>query len=300
MTFRIAGCTIHLHPILPFLWGFGAVTGIGERVMPMLLALAVHECGHLLAAYALGLRVTEIEITPLGGVFSMDRWESAAPIRRFLMAFAGPAVSIACCLLAPFLYQRGIGSFDSIGAFIHASMLLALLNLIPAYPLDGARMLEALLEKWTPGKKAAHGAKMLSYVLGLALCALTVIFAFQGKVVLAPAFAGLYLLYAAMLNARQRTARYVTHLIARRQRLEKNTILPVESVAAGEGTITKMLLRQIKPGKYHIIHVLSSDGLSCLGTVYEKDFCESVLREGQETFGELLCRKKDAFLSLPS
>ena len=292
MTLRLGGCRVKAHPLLPVLLLAAALGGMGERLLPTLAALALHEAGHLLAARWLRLRVDEVEITPLGGLMTVANLDEAPPLRRFLLAAAGPLASLCGCVLAPFLYRRGAMAFDLTGAFIHANLMLLLVNLLPALPLDGGRMLQAALNRFFPPRRTERWLAVASSAAGLSLCALTLVFALQGKIVLAPMFAGLYLIYAAAVEGRHGTARYITSLIARRQKLERQMVLPVETVAAGAGMPVWSLLCRLTPGRYHMIHVLSPDGMTRLGVIEEKAFCEAVLSRHDASLGSILAETK--------
>ena len=288
MTLRVGNCRIRAHPLLPLLLIVGALSGMGERLLPSLTALALHEAGHLIAARWLRLRVEEMEITPLGGLMTVANLKEASPLRRFLLAAAGPLANLAGIILAPFLYRRGVIPFELTGTFIHANLTLLLINLLPALPLDGGQMLRIGLNRIFPGRETAKGMMLTSSVIGLLLCCLTLIFALQGKLVFAPAFAGLYLLYAAAVEGRHGTAKYITSLIARRQKLERQMVLPVETVAAGAEMPVRSLLGRLTPGKYHMIHVLSPDGMTRMGVIEEKTFCEAILSRHDESLGSIL------------
>ena len=290
MTLRVGGCRVRAHPLLPLLLIIGAVTGMGEKLLPSLAALALHEAAHLLAAWRLHLQVDEIEVTPLGGLMTVANLKAAPPMRRFLLAAAGPMGNLLGIVLAPFLYRRDAITFELTGGLIHANLTLLLINLLPALPLDGGQMLQALLNRFFPGRETVKGMALVSSALGLFLCGLTLAFAFQGKIVFAPAFAGLYLLYAAAVEGRYGAAKYVTSLIARRQKLERQMVLPVETVAAGAETPVRSLLGRLTPGKYHMIHVLSPDGMTRLGVIEEKAFCEAVLSRHEESLGSILMK----------
>ena len=292
MTLRLGGSRVKAHPLFLVLLAIGAATGMGERLLPMLAALALHEAGHLLAARWLRLRVDELELTPLGGLMTAPSLEKAPPLHRFLLAAAGPLASLCGIALAPFLYRQGMLPFDLTGAFIHANLALLLLNLLPALPLDGGQMLRALLNRFLPEKETRRGMSLATTGMGMLLCGLTFLFAFQGKIVLGPAFAGLYLIYAAVMEGRHGTAKYVTSLIARRQKLDRQRVLPVETVAAGAGMPVRSLLGKLTPGKYHMIHVLSPDGMTRLGVIEEKAFCEAVLSRHDASLGSLLAETK--------
>ena len=292
MTLRLCGCRVRAHPLLPIVFLCGLLSGMGERLLPTLFALSLHEAGHILAARSLKLRVEALEITPLGGLMTVSNLETAPPWKRFLLAFAGPLASLCGCLLSPLLYERGFLPFQLTGAFIHANLVLLLVNLLPAPPLDGGEMLRSALNRFFPGKETARWLAAVSSILGLGLCGVTLGFALRGQVIFAPAFAGLYLIYAAAMEQRHGTVKYVTSLIARRQRLERQAVIPVETVAAGAGVPVRSLLCRLSPGKYHIIHVLSPDGMTRLGVIEEKAFCEAVLTRHDESLGSILSEIK--------
>ena len=65
-------------------------------------------------------------------------------------------------------------------------------------------------------------------------------------------------------------------------------VLPVEMVAAGAEMPVHSLLGRLTPGKYHMIHVLSPDGMTRLGVIEEKAFCEAVLSRHDESLGSIL------------
>ena len=292
MTLRLGGCRLKAHPLLPIFLAAAVLCGMAEKLLPTLAALALHEAGHLCAARWMGLRVDEVEITPLGGLMTVANLDEAPPLRRFLLAAAGPLASLCGCVLAPLLYRRAVLPFDLTGGLIRANLALLLINLLPATPLDGGWMIRAGLERFLSPRKAEQGLTAASFIVGLALCGLTLIYALQGKIVFAPAFAGLYLIYAAAMEGKHGTAKYVTSLIARRQKLERQMVLPVETVAAGAAMPVRSLLCRLTPGKYHMIHVLSQDGMTSLGVIEEKAFCEAVLSRHDASLGSILKERK--------
>ncbi len=111
--------------------------------------------------------------------------------------------------------------------------------------------------------------------------------------VLSPVVCVLYLIYVSSADARRCTARYVTALIARRQKLDQRLALPVETVAAGVETPVGALLRRLSPGKYHMILVLAPDGLTRIGLIEEKELCEAALSDPGMTLGGAAAQKKN-------
>ena len=162
-------------------------------------------------------------------------------------------------------------------AFVKCGFTLLCVNLLPALPLDGGRMLQAALSRWLPPQRTARALTGAAYGTGGLLCLLSLAFALQGQIALSPAFAGLYLMYAASLENRRLVSGYMSSLIARRQRLEHHEILPVEAVAAAGDMPAGRLLNGLSPGKYHLILILSRDGMRREGVIDEQALCDAVL-----------------------
>ena len=290
MTFRVGHTRLRLHPLLPLLWLIAGIGGV-SRVLAALCALLLHECGHLTAAKLCGAAVSEVEITPLGGVITVENPDALTVGKRFLLACFGPLFSLLGCLTAPALFTSGAASFSFCASFAKANLLLLLFNLLPVLPLDGGHMLEAVLRRFFPESAVKRALIYAAEALGVLLCALSLYFAFQGKLILSPAFCGLYLVYVSASDGGCCTARYVTALIARRQKIENRGALPVEAVAAGASMPVGALLRRLNPGKYHIILVLSPDGMARRGVVEEKELCEAALSNPGMHLGDVAAKK---------
>jgi len=114
-------------------------------------SIALHELGHSFVAIRKGCRVREITLMFMGGVAKMERIPSK-PADEFLMAIAGPAVSmlIGAGSLLVGLRLSSIG-WGAVGGLLKllgtVNLFLACFNLIPAFPMDGGRVLRALLTK---------------------------------------------------------------------------------------------------------------------------------------------------------
>jgi Zn-dependent protease/predicted transcriptional regulator len=129
-------------------WLMGAIGALG-----LFASIVFHELCHSLVARRYGLLMKGITLFIFGGVAEMEEAPSSAKV-EFLMAVAGPVSSI---LLGGFFYGilvlgRGIGFPDPvkgvIGYLAVINLVLAGFNLLPAFPLDGGRMLRSTLWSW--------------------------------------------------------------------------------------------------------------------------------------------------------
>jgi len=125
-------------------WILGFITTAG-----LFLSVFGHELSHALMARAEGIEIEEIVLHPFGGLARLKN-EPQNPRAEFRIAVAGPAASFVFAILA-FAAAKiaSIGNYEAtyIVFFLIASgnLLLALFNLFPGYPLDGGRVLRAIL-----------------------------------------------------------------------------------------------------------------------------------------------------------
>ncbi len=129
-----------LSGVLP--WFLGFVTAL-----LLFASVLAHELGHSFVAIQQGIEVKSITLFLFGGLASLEK-ESKSPLEAFLVAIAGPAVSL---LLFALLYavQANANLASSlasiVGLLASINLALALFNLIPGLPLDGGNILKALV-----------------------------------------------------------------------------------------------------------------------------------------------------------
>jgi Zn-dependent protease len=121
----------------------------------LLVSLVTHELGHALAARRFGIPVHSVELFMLGGAARMLGF-TRRPRDEFLLAASGPLVSLltAVALAAVFAVLRYLANVRSplVDVVLHAAafnVATVAFNLIPAHPLDGGRVLQGLLWRWT-------------------------------------------------------------------------------------------------------------------------------------------------------
>lgn len=162
----IRGIDIRLHAsfFLLLLWvGFSFwAAGLGARGVVEGLALIIalfgcvvlHELGHALVAQRYGIRTRDITLWPIGGVARLERLPEE-PRQEMWVALAGPAVNvvIAGLLLAILAATGSLVPFEQVGLtagpllqrLMALNVVLAVFNMVPAFPMDGGRVLRAVL-----------------------------------------------------------------------------------------------------------------------------------------------------------
>jgi Zn-dependent protease/CBS domain-containing protein len=161
----VAGTVIRIHVtfllFLVWLWALFFRQGGAEAawqgttfIVLIFFCVLLHELGHVLAARYYGVKTRDVTLWPFGGIASMKRMPEK-PSQELVVAVAGPAVNvIIIAVLALWLGPRlGTGSLAELdspalsmaGKVLWANVILVAFNLIPAFPMDGGRVLRALL-----------------------------------------------------------------------------------------------------------------------------------------------------------
>jgi len=196
---RLFGVDVRVHltfvvlPLFIFWTEYAAHQGSanGPRDLALvgiiLACVAAHECGHMLAARRVGLIPKAVILLPLTGVALYDESRvPKAPLtgltwkRDIRLALIGPLVSLAlACLAAAAVTASGRGAelwkwpflqaANLPRSLVWANLYLAILNLMPAYPLDGGRVLRALLSRTLEASTATRRAVSISNAIAMVL-----------------------------------------------------------------------------------------------------------------------------------
>ncbi len=139
-----------LHPGLgPVTYWIMGVTG----ALGLFGSVVLHEFGHALMARRFGLSIRGITLFFFGGVAEMES-EPPNPTAEFLVAIAGPAVSLGIgvgCALINFFVLSGVktpAASGVVGYLAFINIVLVAFNMMPAFPLDGGRVLRSVLWAW--------------------------------------------------------------------------------------------------------------------------------------------------------
>jgi Zn-dependent protease len=165
---RLAGIDLYVHATFLLLVAWVAlreypygVAAIGTSLVYIVALFAIvvmHELGHALTARRYGILTRDIILLPIGGVARLERMPRD-PRQELLVALAGPAVNVGIAIVlygllrltgsppAADLYT--VDLLSSTRAFVYqlvlVNIMLAVFNLLPAFPMDGGRVLRALL-----------------------------------------------------------------------------------------------------------------------------------------------------------
>jgi Zn-dependent protease len=190
---RPFGIDLSIHPTFWLLPAFYLLTGwagggmsaavVGTALLLAVFAcVALHELGHALAARIYGIRTQDITLYPIGGVARLDRIPER-PWPEIVIALAGPAVNVVLAAgIAAVLLADGylLGAWPDadrpanlfLAQLMWSNIFLVVFNLIPAFPMDGGRVLRATLswvtDRVTATTWAANVGAVFAVLFGIA------------------------------------------------------------------------------------------------------------------------------------
>jgi Zn-dependent protease len=184
---RVAGIPIYVHWTFLILIGWLAIAGALENrdpaqglseglfVLALFGCVVLHELGHALMARRFGVKTSDITLLPIGGVASLERMPEK-PSQELLVALAGPAVNVAIVALLMAIGVQFPAEVEDSQRLVHSgfwpklltvNVFLAAFNLLPAFPMDGGRVVRALLAMKLPYARATRLAANIGQAMAI-------------------------------------------------------------------------------------------------------------------------------------
>ena len=182
---RVSGIKLRVHwtffllPIWIYLASIFAGNGFAAAATSVLFVLAIfgcvllHELGHALAARQFGIGTRDITLLPIGGIAALDRMPRK-PVQELWIAVAGPLVNV---VIAAALYggmvvglippESAVAPF--LGQLLFANIVLVVFNMIPAFPMDGGRVLRSSLAMFMEYARATQIATSVGQACAIVL-----------------------------------------------------------------------------------------------------------------------------------
>lgn len=216
--FEIFGISVKLHIsflmfilflFMLFVISYGFISGIASLLLIFILfsIVLLHELSHSVVAIEFGFKVRSITLYPIGGAADVEIGDN--PKAELLMAFAGPLFNLLfawiCLILLMFLTPNwshylnifapefSLDLFGFLGWIMWINFMLAIFNLLPAFPMDGGRVLRALLALFMDYLKATKISLFIAKILFVVMILVGLFLTMKGY-----AFNGIMLMFIGM------------------------------------------------------------------------------------------------------
>ncbi|WP_246320323.1 M50 family metallopeptidase [Paenibacillus qinlingensis] len=257
-----AGTKYRFHPLFTLIMIGCAITGYFLEAITLFGIVLIHELGHLTAAKGFGWRVQEVQLLPFGGVLIVDELGSTSTREELIVAIAGPLQHVWMIGLALILKSLDIGSGNWWDYFIEANFMIGLFNLIPVMPLDGGKIMQALLGYIMSFHNTIVYSVWISMIISFSIIVMAIIQLVQGQLPINILVIGLFLLVSNWYAYRQIPYHFLRFLMGRGLRVGQ---LLSRGTRAQPIVITKQLtmaetLKLFMRERYHLIYVVNEAG----------------------------------------
>ncbi len=254
----------------------------------MYATVLIHELSHLLMALILGVKVYSIIVMPFGMTVRIDPKVFKTPKKEVIIALAGP-ISNFIILLCAYIFNYATENYY---LFIVINLSLIFINLVPIPPLDGGRILRAIVIKNAGLISSAKIIRKVSVIFITVLMVLWVclLVFFKGNMSLLVICA--FLLYSLSDEKKNSDILILREMIYEKEKLKQDALIPCKTLCVHKNTPVRRVLRKLNLSTFYIITIVDDD-LKILRTVTESDYISTATSVGYRASSDLVGLKQN-------
>lgn len=255
---------LRLHPLFLALGVFYALKGELFLFFISTLVALQHECAHAFAAAKLGYKLHAVVLMPFGAVIDGDL-RSVSLKDEIIIALCGPICNLATAAFFVALWWLAPTMYAFTDTACYSSLTIALVNLLPAYPLDGGRVLRCLLARFCQKRtlsetraeaRAAAICRVVTLLFGAAFFGVFTVQCFCKQPNLSALIFGLFLL-AGGLGTANKNAVYERMDFSVKTALKRGA--EIRRIAVLDSCPIKDVLRFVAKGNFLVLEVYDQD-----------------------------------------
>ena len=249
-----------------------------DTVVAFLAALVIHEAAHATMSSALGVHVYSLEVLPFGCAANMESFAVINGGKEIAMALAGPLANIVGAAAVYVAGRVGYGG-EFASAFFKSSIMLGAMNMLPALPLDGGRVIATLLSLGMPHMRAVKITAGVGVFASLAIIGGGVLTLVRGEMNPTMFMMGGFMLWSSIKYFRNATFEFMRSTTEKRSTVLKRGLVDIKSMAAHKNKRVGEVLSHMDSRKYNVIYVLD-DKMEIVGQLTESQLMNEVVKHG--------------------
>ena len=239
----------------------------------------IHEITHIAVAHFLGVGISYMEILPFGICARLKSDIIKNPAHEIIIALSGPVFNLLAATCAYFIINSRISANELFTYFFYCNIAMALVNFIPALPLDGGRVLRAILTMRTGSVRAYKLTLKLSripiFLLLLTSSYLIITSRFNFSFILI----GVFLLSNLCTEQKNVSKIALREMLTFENKLKTTDMNHTTVITAHQTTPARKILKHLSYSSYNIIHVVD-DKLRILKTLTEGQIIRALTSQG--------------------
>ena len=286
---RLGGTSIWLHPATIAVAAYMSAVGFGGLLAVGFVSILLHEGAHALLSTAFGKPPEDIELTPLGALMRLEDDESLSVPRRMAVLLAGPVMTLLLCYVALFLTRNGWLAWGTGRRLFLCNAAILFMNLLPALPLDGGRVLAMGLSCVFRREAVQTAMRAMGSALGLACVLLNLWLSWaSGGWNLSLAAAGCFLMYSAARSTTTHAMAELKDFMDRKSSLESHGVLPCRWVTVVGDATLRQAVRYLHPRRHTMFCVVREGSADHRGFLSEQTLIAAYLDNPARAVKELL------------
>jgi stage IV sporulation protein FB len=249
------------------------------------LWVILHEFAHIVVANKFGCKFNNINISILGAKADLNDIDELNERKKLVLYLAGPFFNLFMTVVAGFFYEYFKYEFIRNSMIINLS--LGAFNLLPAYPLDGARVAEILLSKKFLYKKAKKITEIFSFAISGTMFVIFSIIILLHKVNISLFLAVILITYATFVEKEKTMYIIMGDMFKKIRRLKKYNYIENKSISVYYKKGLVNVLTLVDKNRFNTFYVLSDD-MELMGIIHEDELIRALKDYGNITLEEYM------------
>lgn len=249
------------------------------------LWIILHEFAHILVANNFGCRFNSFNISISGVKAELIDIDELTEKKKLILYLAGPFSNFFMSVVACFFYS--FFKWNFIESSIIINIYLGVFNLLPAYPLDGARVCEILLSRKFLYKKSKSITEIASFVISGVLILIFIIMLLLHKVNISLFLAAILMIYTTFLEKEKTMYIIMGDMIRKVRKLKKYNYIENKSISVYYKKGLVNVLTLVDKNKFNSFYVLDDD-MQLIGIIHEDELIKALKEYGNITLEEYI------------
>ena len=239
--------------------------------------VSVHELFHLFAALMLKVRTGAIVVMPFGMTLRLSGAIIKNPVKEIIIAIFGPLANVIMLLAGLLFKQKYIWAEESMFLYNFLNVITIITNLLPVLPLDGGRIVKAILTHSLGYITGMKIMRKLTVIISVCVCVLGLAVLFVSKFNASLMLAGGFLVFNLFEEKKRGDLFILKEIMRSKHKLDKNALITSRVITASESTPAKNVLSKLTYDRYFLIYAESEKGGRIIS---ETELVDGLIRNG--------------------
>lgn len=261
------------------------IIGFKGRIIVSFVLVFLHEIVHYTVARKLGFKGFGIEILPIGAVLRFKDLDDADPKEDLIISLSGPLFNLIFALIA--YCMNNLWPNHYLYTLYMSNLALGIFNFIPAFPLDGGRIIRDILSLKTFYKRANKITVKLSYFIGGLITIYSIILIFIDRRSISTMIIGFFIIVASYKEKERIVYLIMGDMVKKKYKFIKKGYIENRSISIYFKKSLLEALSIVDKNKYNIFIILNND-MKAVNVIYEGELIEALKIYGNVTIEEYL------------